>query len=53
MNPLIGTIMLIVGYLGLLVWAWCRREPDESGWRDLRWWVVVLVVTQVALYVWF
>ena len=53
MTPLFGTILLIAGYVGLLVWALSRREPGESGWRDLRWWVAVLVVIQMALYVCF
>jgi hypothetical protein len=52
MTPRLGTILLVAGYVGLLVWALRRREPAESGWRDLRWWVAVLVGIQIALYLW-
>jgi hypothetical protein len=24
--------------------------PDHAGWRDLRWWAVVLIVVQLGIY---
>ena len=53
MTPLLGTILVIAGYVALLGWAMRRHEPAETGWRDLRWWVAVLVGIQVGLYLWF
>ena len=60
--PLVGTILLTVGYLLLLVWALCHRGArdkssagldSETGWRDLRFWVAGLVFTQIAIYWYF
>ena len=60
--PLVGTILVTLGYLLLLVWTFCRRDPrdehgpgleGESGWRDLRLWVTGLVGTQIAIYWYF
>ena len=53
MTPLLGTVLLTAGYVGLLIWGLRRHEAAETGWRDLRWWVAVLVAIQLALYLWF
>ena len=25
--------------------------PDRSGWRDLRWWALILITVQLGIYV--
>ena len=53
-----GAVLTVVLYLGLLVWVVTRPRrrllrgaPDTAAWRDLRWWIVPLLVVQIGLYV--
>jgi|GEM_PF-3078982 hypothetical protein len=55
---LVWVVVLISAlYLGLLVWAVSRpKEVVTAGgqirgrWRDLRYWIVLLIVLQVGLH---
>lgn len=51
-------ILIICLYLLLLFWvlrrpkAYILREaPIKKSWRDLRFWAVILIVFQIALYI--
>lgn len=52
-------VVLIISalYLGLLGWAvsWpkkvlVRGAADQARWRDLRYWIVLLIVGQILLH---
>jgi hypothetical protein len=52
-----GVGITVALYLAVLIWAVTRPRrliysgaPDGARWRDLRLWVVPLVLTQVVLY---
>lgn len=52
-----GKIIAVVGFAGMVVWAWFRPKsfifqdaPDGRRWRDLRIWASVLMVIQICLY---
>lgn len=52
-----GAVVAVAAYLVLLVWAATRPRaqiyrgaPDRARWRDLRLWIVPLVLVQVVLY---
>jgi hypothetical protein len=54
------TVIVTVGYLLLLGWSLTRRRaelcegaPDRRPWRDLRLWIVPLILIQIALHWWF
>lgn len=56
--PLVwGKIIAVVGFLGMVIWAWFRPRsfiyqdaPDSKRWRDLRIWATVLMGIQIVLY---
>lgn len=56
--PLVwGKIIAVVGFLGMVIWAWFRPRsfiyqgaPDTGRWRDLRIWATVLMGIQIVLY---
>ena len=57
LDPRWGVGATVVLYLVLALWAASRPRrlvyrgaPDRARWRDLRLWVVPLVLAQVALY---
>lgn len=50
-------VLISALYLGLLIWALTRPKAvvvpnaqQPARWRDLRYWIVLLVVSQVALH---
>jgi hypothetical protein len=52
-----GKIIAVVGFLGMVIWAWFRPRsfiyqdaPDTNLWRDLRIWATVLMGIQIVLY---
>lgn len=56
-GPAWGTGLVIGGYLLLLLWVLARPRsfflhgaPDRRAWRDLRLWIVPIVLVQVWLY---
>ena len=50
-DPVYGTILLTAAYTALLVWVFRRPQGPESGtWRDLRWWILLLVGIQITLH---
>ena len=50
-DPIYGTLLLTATYAGLLFCVFRRPQAAESGtWRDLRWWILLLVGTQIALH---
>ena len=56
-DPAWGAWITIVAYLGLLIWCVTRPRrmivrgaPDHARWRDLRLWVLPLILIQVGLY---
>jgi hypothetical protein len=49
-------VLAIVAYLALLLWCVTRPRrmvlrgaPDRSRWRDLRLWILPLILAQIAL----
>ena len=48
MSPWVGTVLLSLGYAALLFWAVRAEAGGAGGWRDLRWWIAILVVVQLA-----
>lgn len=50
-DPVLGTILLTTAYAALLFWVFRRPQAAESNtWRDLRWWILLLVGIQIALH---
>ena len=52
-----GIALVILGYVGVLVWVlvrpahvFMRGAPDRRRWRDLRLWIVPVVLIQIYLY---
>lgn len=53
----LGKIIAIVGFVGMIIWAWFRPKgfilheaPDQRKWRDLRIWASVLLGIQIIIY---
>jgi hypothetical protein len=53
-------VLTVVAYLALLLWCITRPRqlilrgaPDRSRWRDLRLWILPLILVQIALHWWF
>ncbi|MCB1685637.1 MAG: hypothetical protein R3E82_14120 [Pseudomonadales bacterium] len=51
------TVVLFVG-IGSAVFLFPKRRifedaPDQSGWRDIRWWALGLITVQLGIYVLF
>ncbi|MCA9665744.1 MAG: hypothetical protein KC503_09160 [Myxococcales bacterium] len=56
-DPLVGVAIVCALYLVMLVWVLTRRRdditegaPDRKRWRDLRLWIVPLILIQIALH---
>jgi len=52
-----GKVIAVVGYIGMIIWAWFRPRsfifhgaPDNRKWRDLRIWASVLLGIQILIY---
>jgi len=52
-----GKIFAILGFVGMLIWAWVRPRsfifqgaPDDSRWRDLRIWASLFMGIQIVIY---
>ena len=57
-NPVWGTALVCVLYVVVLLWVLTRPKrvileeaKDQRRWRDLRLWVLPLLVIQIALYI--
>lgn len=53
-------VIAIATYSGGILWTWIRPKsfifedtPDKKIWRDLRIWITVIMVIQIALYLYF
>ena len=53
-------VIAVATYVSIVIWAWLRPKsfifqgaPDNRGWRDLRIWATVIMVIQIALYIYF
>jgi hypothetical protein len=56
-GPEWGIGLVIAGYVVTLVWVFSRPAatmmrgaPDQRAWRDLRLWILPIVLIQVWLY---
>lgn len=54
-----ATVLVVIAYVGVLVLGVTRSSdfifegaPDRRRYRDLRLWLVPIVVVQIALYLW-
>jgi len=55
-----ATGIVVAGYVALTVYAATRSPdflfegaPDRKWWRDLRLWLIPVVLVQIGLYLWF
>jgi len=56
-DPLVGVAIVCALYVVLLIWSAWRRSgdvyegaADRKRWRDLRLWIVPLILIQIALH---
>ena len=54
-----AVVITTAGYLALLIWSLARPAeeilagaPDRARWRDLRLWILPLLLIQIGLYWW-
>ena len=51
-NVITAILFLGIGVLCFLVprGIFMHDAPDSAGWRDIRWWAVVLIAAQLGIY---
>jgi hypothetical protein len=56
-DPFWGTCLVTALYVAVLLWAlaWsreriCEDAKDQRRWRDLRLWILPLILIQIGLY---
>ncbi len=52
--------MAVLIFAGGIIWSWLRPKsfiyedaPDGKLWRDLRIWISIVMVCQIAIYLYF
>ena len=53
-------IIAVITFSAGILWTWMRPKsyifnnaPDKKNWRDLRIWITVIMIIQIAVYLYF
>ena len=53
-------VIAVLTFGGGIIWTWLRPKsfiyedaPDNKLWRDLRIWITIVMVCQIAIYLYF